>query len=331
MYFFVLREKKEHLKGIKMKKFTLLAALLLFATIGIYAQNADTTVIVNNHEIKINDSGEKIKIKIYELDKGSRTTNEPIYESSYSRKREDGGRIRRFSYSFSNDEVTTKEDNGTTVVKSTSRWFTKELHQPFPNLYFSHLELTDGSFGSFSNMMHQKQSSFEWGMYSPITIFCTNDEHFGIATAFGFSNSYNFFGQDYVLMMNDDGNSEMQPLSVYTNNEYTSTSKSFLRYWSLRVPLTMQAQFKVNRSYLTFSAGAEVEWRIWVRSFARYGGSKHTISSDLDYNAIGLNALFQVGYNGFILFSRFGLTEMFKSNKLNDVYQMSVGIGINFD
>lgn len=313
-----------------MKKFTILAAFMLFATVGILAQSADTTVLINNHEIKINDNENEIRIKIFEVDNGKRVSSEPLYESNYLRKRDESSRRRIFTYSINRDEEFTKEETGTTVVKSRSRWFNHDLNSPFPHFYLSHLEMTDGSFGNFASQMHQRSSSFEWGLYSPATIFCTKDGHFGMATAIGISNSYNFFKHDYVLAMKD-GNSTMMTLSEYTNGEHTSTGKTFMRYWSLRLPLTMQVQFNVNRSPLTFSAGAEFEWRFWVRSFARYDGVKHTISDDLDYKAIGLNAIFQVGYNGIILFSRMGLTEMFNSSNLNDIYQLSVGVGFNFD
>lgn len=311
-----------------MKKFTILAVFILLATVGMLAQSADTTVVINNHEIKINDNENEIKIKVFELNNGKRVSNDPIYESNYLRKPNDNVRRRIFSYT-TKDEEFVKEETSTTVVKSKTRWFNNDLKNPFPNLYFSHLEMTDGAFGTFAQM-HQRSSSFEWGMYSSTTIFCTKDGHFGMATALGISNSYNFFLHDYVLAM-QDGNATMMPLSEYTEGQYTGTGKSFLRYWSLRIPLTMQLQFNVNRSPLTFSAGAEFEWRFGMRSFARYGGAKHKIADDLDYNAIGLNALFQVGYNGVILFTRMGLTEMFNSSNLKDIYQQSVGIGFNFD
>lgn len=311
-----------------MKKFTILAAFMLFATVGMFAQSADTTVFINNHEIKINDNEDEISIKIYELNKGKRVSNDPLYESNYFRKQSNNGRRRVFTYA-TKDEEFVREETNTTVVKTKSRWFNHDLKNPFPHLYFAHLEMTDGSFGTFAQI-HQRSSSFEWGMYSPTTIFCTKDGHFGMATALGFSNSYNFFNHDYVMAM-QDGDATMMTLSDYTEGQHTSTGKSFLRYWSLRIPLSMQLQFNVCRSPLTFSAGAELEWRFWVRSFARYDGAKHKISDDLDYNAIGLNALFQVGYNGIIVFTRMGLTEMFNSHNLKDIYQLSVGIGFNFD
>jgi|GEM_PF-1335119 len=318
-----------------MKRISFLAVLLLFATMGIFAQSADTTVVVNTHEIKIKESENEIEIKIYELKDGTRVSDEPLYESNYSRKRDHDGRTRHFSYSVGKDKEISTEETCIAIVKSKSRWFNNRLQQPLPKLYFAHLEMTDGFFGHSADGMHQRPSSFEWGHYSSTTIFCTKGGHFGMATGLGISNSYNYFSHDVVFKPEGNNSVVFQPLSEYSlengGQEFTHAHRSFLRYWSLRLPLTMQLQFNVNHGYLTFSAGAELEWRFGVRSFARYGGSKHTISKDLDYNPIGLNALFQVGYSSVIVFTRMGVTQMFNNQDIMDIYQLSVGIGWNFD
>lgn len=311
-----------------------LAAAMLFTTVGVFAQEPDTTVIFNNYQYNITDNDESIQIKIYEMKDGKKLSNEALYESNYRKKRNSDGNTSRFSFSKNKDQEFVWEETGTAVFSSTSRWFNNELKQPLPSLYFSHLQMTEGPFGPMAPNMHQRPSSFEWGLYFPTTIFCTKGGHFGMATGLGISNSYNYFSHDWVLAM-VDGNSTFVPLSEYSLEEGPVNNyahRSFLRYWSLRLPLTMQLQFKVNKwDYLSFSAGAELEWRFGMRSFARYGGAKHTISNDLDYNAIGVNALFQVGFNDIIVFGRMGLTEFFNSKNLNDMYQMSIGIGFNFD
>lgn len=317
-----------------MKRITILAAMLLFATIGVKAQSADTTVIMKNHEINISDNENEIKIKIFEMKDGTRVSKEPLYESKYQKKRGEGA-LKRFAYSRGKDELMIMEETDDTKVKSTSRWLNKDLHQALPSLYFAHIEMLDGAFGSFAGDMHQRPSSWEWGIYSPTTIYCTENGRFGFATGWGISNSYNYFQHDWVLAMVDN-NSEFMTLHDYSSEEGHGpvndlAHRTFLRYWSLRIPATMQLQFVINRSYLTFSAGAELEWRIGVRSFARYGGLKHTVSDNLDYNPIGVNAMFQVGYEGVILFARTNLTDFFNSKNLDDKHQLAVGIGFNFD
>lgn len=308
-----------------MKRFTILAAFLLFATIGVMAQSADTTVVINNHEVKIKDNENGIKIKIYDLKDGVRTSDEPVYESNYSKRT---SRSKRFTYSYDGEEFVLRDHGQRDEEKSTGKAY-RELEQALPIFYLSHLEFTDGPFGVISPI-HQRPSSFEWGLYSPTTIFCTKGGHFGMATGLGISNSYNYFQHDYVLAKTDNG-LEMLTLSDYTDGRFTEASKSYLRYWSLRVPLTLQLQWRVGGSPLTVSAGAEVEWRFGMRSFARYDGAKRTITNDLKYNAFGCNALVQVGYAGFIIFGKVGLVDVLSIYNVGSVNQLSVGIGFNFD
>lgn len=308
-----------------MKKLTFLTTLLLLMTVGVFAQKVDTTVVINNHEYCISDDKDDIKINIYGLKDGVRTTKEPIYESRFFKKTVSDGRVHRFSFSTYNDEMEGRE------TEDVSFWFSHELKQPLPSLYFSHLEFSNSD-GTLIDM-HNRPSSFEWGGYSPITILCTKGGHFGVSTGFGISNSYNFLYGDYVMMM-DKGKVKIEELSVYTEGRFEKANKSFLRYWSLRLPVMSQLQWKVGREYLSISAGAELEWRFWMRSFARYDGAKRTISDDLNYRAIGCNALLQIGYGGCIVFGRIGLTELFTLEEQNPVWnacQVSVGIGYNFD
>ena len=80
---------------------------------------------------------------------------------------------------------------------------------------------------------------------------------------------------------------------------------------------------------------APFEWRFGMRSFARYGGAKHTISDNLDYSPVGFNILFSLVFDNAVIFFRSGLTDMMKIKDLNghntNVYQMSLGFGFNFD
>ena len=312
-----------------MRKLTFLTVILLFVTVGVFAQQADTTIVINNHEYNISDNDDKITIEIFGTKDGVRTTKDPIYESVFFKRTTNDGRVRRFTISTYNDNAVEEEQNET---KETKIWFSRKLEQPLPHIYFSHLEFSDGAFGALIDM-HNRPASFEWGHYRPVTIFCTKGGHFGMATGLGISNSYDFFYGDYVMMM-DEGKMKIETLSNYTGGQFDKAKRSYLRYWSLRLPLTAQLQWKLGRDYITLSAGAELEWRFGMRSFARYDGAKRTIANDLNYNAIGCNALFQVGYGGCLVFGRVGLLDMFTLEKQNPVWdacQISIGIGYNFD
>ena len=262
-----------------MKKFTILAALMLLATAGLFAQKSEKTIIIREG----NDGDEKV-----------------------------------------------------TIVE---KIFSCKLHQTLPDLYYGKLNMYNGPFGPEAHVS-LRSSSFEWGAYNQHTIFITKDSHFGMSWGLGISNSYNYFSHDLVLRLDENNKACFQSLWDYSGepdngpqNHYAH--RSFLRYWSLRLPLLMQVQWEINDTPLAIAAGVEAEWRFGVRSFARYGGSKHTITNSLDYNPVGLNALFSIAGDDGVIFARFGLTDFFsvKDNwgDYSNMYQMSIGFGFNFD
>lgn len=227
-------------------------------------------------------------------------------------------------------------DEKVTVVE---KIFTSKLHQTLPDLYYGFLNLNSSSFGPEANVP-LRSSSFEWGTYNQHTIFATKGNHFGMSWGLGISNSYNYFSHDVVLRKDDNGKAYFQLLNAYSSengngpvNNYAH--RSFLRYWSLRLPIMLQVQCDINNTPVALAAGVEAEWRFGVRSFARYGGSKHTVTNSLDYNPVGLNALFSLSAGDFVIFTRFNLNEFFKvkdtKGNYADMYQMTIGIGFNFD
>ena len=262
-----------------MKRFTIFAALMLFATASLFAQKTEKTVIIRESR----DGDEKVTIV------------EKIFKS--------------------------------------------KLQQTLPDLYYGKLNMYSGPFGPEAHIP-LRSSSFEWGTYNQHTIFITKDGHFGMAWGLGISNSYNYFDHDKVLRLDENGKAYYQLLVDYSSengngpvNKYAH--RSFLRYWSLRLPILMQVQWEINDTPLAIAAGVEAEWRFGVRSFARYGGSKHTITNSLDYNPVGLNALFALAADDGVVFVRFGLTDFFSVKDSwgdnSNMYQMAIGFGFNFD
>lgn len=314
-----------------MKKLLFSAAVMLLSVASVFAQGIDTTLVVKNHEIKIYDNENKIDVKVYELKDGVKVSKEPVYESRYNFESNEGERTVTFKMPYRDGRKGMyRGDNETAAHKKSNYKHRRRLAQPLPLLYFSYMNIGDGAFGEKSSAIPQRPVSFEWGMYFPMTIFSTGRTTvFGMATGLGFSNSYNHFDTRYVMKNDVNGDVNILTLEDYTDGRFYDAKKSYLRYWSFRLPLTMQLQWKVGRRPLTVSAGAEVEWRMGMRSFSKYDGEKHLIDKKLSYKPFGCNALFQVGYAGVILFTRFGLTDMFGSDAFN-ANQFTAGIGFNF-
>ena len=229
-------------------------------------------------------------------------------------------------------------DEKVTVIE---KIFSSKLHQTLPDLYYGKLNMYNGPFGPEAHVP-LRSSSFEWGTYNQHTIFITKDSHFGMSWGLGISNSYNYFSHDVVLRKNDEGKAYFQSLNAYSSDPANNAGptnnyahRSFLRYWSLRLPLLMQVQWEINDTPLAIAAGVEAEWRFGVRSFARYGGAKHTITNSLDYNPVGLNALISLAGDDGVIFARFGLTDFFSVTDnwgdYSNMYQMAIGFGFNFD
>lgn len=233
--------------------------------------------------------------------------------------------------------TTNGDDGSVTIVEKVFR--NRNIHDPLPTLYYSYLNMLDGTFGPAANVPI-RSSSFEWGFYFTSPVVHTWNNHFGISTGLGISNAYNFFSHNQVLNLDADRKAFFDPLNHYSGEEghgpiNNYAHRSFLRYWSLRIPVMFQLQWNLANAPVQLAAGAEFEWRFGMRSFARYGGSKHTISDNLDYSPVGFNVLFSLVLDDAVIFFRSGLTDMMKIKDLNgcdtNIYQMSLGFGFNFD
>ena len=232
--------------------------------------------------------------------------------------------------------TTEKTDDGDEMVTIVQRIFhNPKMVDPLPSIYYSYENMFNGTFGPEANIP-LRSSSFEWGLYGVSPVICTKDGHFAISTGLGISNTYNYLTHDMVLAMNQENQLFIEPLITYSSIEGYGPAnnlahRSFIRYWSLRLPVMFELQWKINGTPLAVAAGAELEWRFGMRSFARYGGSKHTITDNLNSNPVGLNVLFSLIMDDTVIFFRSGLTDMFTIKDCGDIYQMSLGFGFNFD
>ncbi len=244
-----------------------------------------------------------------------------------------------FAQSTSKTIIIKENDDSNEKITIVERIFSSKLHQTLPDWYYGALNMNCSTFGPEAQIP-LRSSSFEWGTYNQKTIFCTADNHFGMSWGLGISNSYNFFAHDMVLREDNDGKACFQTLNAYSSEHGNGlvtnyAHRSFLRYWSLRLPVQLHFQCSVNNTPVALAAGIEAEWRFGVRSFARYGGSKHTITKSLDYSPVGFNAVFSASGGNFDIFMRFGLTDFLMvrdmTGDMTDLYQMMIGFGFNFD
>ena len=318
-----------------MKRFILISVLMAFFG-NAFSQEikTDTTFIVNSNKIQVVDGKNGLKIKVYEMTQDGYVSVNPYYES-------------RYEGSFTNDKSESntyiqlpivpsfvKKQN--VVVKETEdnqkQYKIKYFESAFPSIYYSYSQLYDDSFMFESSAFSQRPNSFEWGMYLFDEEICYNKSRtLGLVTALGISNTYNFFnnktvlatdnGTPYIYNFNNGG--EIVPEGM-SNRTYVD--KSYLRYWSLRLPVSLQIQWRLSYKVMALSVGPELEWRFGMRSKVKYDGEKHVVANDINYNPLGVNILTTLKFQDFVIFGRFGLTKMFGST-LNAV-PFNVGFGL---
>ena len=81
----------------------------------------------------------------------------------------------------------------------------------------------------------------------------TWNNHFGISTGLGISNAYNFFSHNQVLNTDPDHLAYFEPLIDYSSVDAhgpanNDAHRSFLRYWSLRLPVMLQLQWNLDNA-----------------------------------------------------------------------------------
>lgn len=212
--------------------------------------------------------------------------------------------------------------NSITEKKQGSAFKSKrKFKEHFPFIYWGATRLTGspsiGITGSYAGIPQNTGKSYEWGMYlfrlfKPITL--NKQRTIAITSSFGFAQTINRLKDDYMFV--SDGNSTD---CIQSKDDY---SKTWLRTWSLRLPVCVEFQIPVKgrESSFFFSVGPEVDYKLSVISRGKLDGKKRTIDNDLDVNRFGLNLLMQIGYGNFGFISRMGLTPIFRQTLPENVY-----------
>ena len=149
----------------------------------------------------------------------------------------------------------------------------------------------------------------------------TRDNHWGLTTTLGLAR--------IVYKLDDNyGFEKIDGITVCRQANDVDYQKSWLRYWAFRLPVSLEWQTKFGSSSRAFIAvGPEVEWRMGVKSRAKYDNKKHTLSDKLNTHPLGMNLLLQAGYGCLGFNARFALTSLFEKNKGPELYPASIGIG----
>lgn len=219
-----------------------------------------------------------------------------------------------FNSNIIRNVVTSPEKEANVVVtdkKTGKRYRIYNFDEHFPLFYFAASRLSDGVNLPLSGIggVSQGNSSYEIGFYLLSENFPINKRNtIALTSAFGFSQTINKLSDSNGFIHASDENGVSG--TYFTKME--TYSRTWLRTWSLRLPVCIEFQIPTerHRKKLFFSVGPEFEYRLSCLSRGKENGKKRNIEKDLDYNKFGINLMMQMGVDNIGLIARVGLTPL---------------------
>lgn len=279
-----------------MKK-SLLFALLLPA-VAMAGEPADTTIIVDDNRIVVNDSAGITSVSVYK-DDGTQLTR--TYETSFA----DGQEVERFY-------VTSP------FIPQTLGKNRKPMESHYPFFFMGYNLLSDGAMGfSGSTALHTRDSkSWEFG-FTLASVAFRLGRNLALTTAMQTTWAYNHFQGNYVLTTTDG-------MSSLVEKEDIKVKKSYISYSIIRVPVMMEW----SRKSFYAGLGASIDMRMSDESKYRANKKTYTETEDINLKPLGLNLEMRMGYGFLMLYGRVGLTPLLKTSSAPKCYSVSFGMGL---
>lgn len=279
-----------------MKK-SLLFALLLPA-VAMAGEPADTTIIVDDNRIVVNDSAGITSVSVYK-DDGTQLTR--TYETSFA----DGQEVERVY-------VTSP------FIPQTLGKNKKPMESHYPFFFMGYNLLADGMAGfSGSTALHTRDSkSWEFG-FTLASVAFSLGRNLALTTAMQTTWAYNHFQGNYVLTTTDGMSSQVE-------KEDIKVKKSYITYSIIRVPVMMEW----SRKSFYAGLGASIDMRMSDESKYRANKKTYTETDDINMKPLGLNLEMRMGYGFLMLYGRVGLTPLLKTSSAPKCYSVSFGMGL---
>lgn len=279
-----------------MKK-SLLFALLLPA-VAMAGEPADTTIIVDDNRIVVNDSAGITSVSVYK-DDGTQLTR--TYETSFT----DGQEVERVY-------VTSP------FIPQTLGKNRKPMESHYPFFFMGYNLLSDGAMGfSGSTALHTRDSkSWEFG-FTLASVAFRLGRNLALTTAMQTTWAYNHFQGNYVLTTTDG-------MSSLVEKEDIKVKKSYISYSIIRVPVMMEW----SRKSFYAGLGASIDMRMSDESKYRANKKTYTETEDINLKPLGLNLEMRMGYGFLMLYGRVGLTPLLKTSSAPKCYSVSFGMGL---
>ncbi len=279
-----------------MRKTLLLAVLMPLAAVA--SEPADTTIIMNNRQIVVNDSAGITRVSVYDND-GTQLTR--TYETSFT----DGQEVERVY-------VTSP------FIPQTLGKNRKPMESHYPFFFMGYNLLSDGAMGfSGSTALHTRDSkSWEFG-FTLASVAFRLGRNLALTTAMQTTWAYNHFQGNYVLTTTDG-------MSSLVEKEDIKVKKSYISYSIIRVPVMMEW----SRKSFYAGLGASIDMRMSDESKYRANKKTYTETDDINMKPLGLNLEMRMGYGFLMLYGRVGLTPLLKTSSAPKCYSVSFGMGL---
>ena len=279
-----------------MRKTLLLAVLMPLAAVA--SEPADTTIIMNNRQIVVNDSAGITSVSVYK-DDGTQLTR--TYETSFA----DGQEVERVY-------VTSP------FIPQTLGKNKKPMESHYPFFFMGYNLLADGMAGfSGSTALHTRDSkSWEFG-FTLASVAFRLGRNLALTTAMQTTWAYNHFQGNYVLTTTDG-------MSSLVEKEDIKVKKSYISYSIIRVPVMMEW----SKGSFYAGAGMSIDMRMSDESKYRANKKTYTEAEDINLKPLGLNLEMRMGYGFLMLYGRVGLTPLLKTSSAPKCYSVSFGMGL---
>lgn len=279
-----------------MRKTLLLAVLMPLAAVA--SEPADTTIIMNNRQIVVNDSAGITRVSVYDND-GTQLTR--TYETSFT----DGQEVERVY-------VTSP------FIPQTLGKNRKPMESHYPFFFMGYNLLSDGAMGfSGSTALHTRDSkSWEFG-FTLASVAFRLGRNLALTTAMQTTWAYNHFQGNYVLTTTDG-------MSSLVEKEDIKVKKSYISYSIIRVPVMMEW----SKGSFYAGAGMSIDMRMSDESKYRANKKTYTETDDINMKPLGLNLEMRMGYGFLMLYGRVGLTPLLKTSSAPKCYSVSFGMGL---
>jgi hypothetical protein len=285
---------------------------------------ADTTVNFNKKVIRIEDYNDQIKVKVY--DKGS--NSEPykqLYEGIFS----DGK-----SY----EKWTVMEEVGLQLPflnkkRESKAWKRNHMEPHYAGFRIGYANITNPAHNdltSIDGMSVKPDQTTEWFINLIEHILPIYHNTLGITTGLGM-NWQTFRLDDNTHFMDVNGLTAIFAAPAGVQYEY---SRLKVVHLTLPVLLEWQPTFGSNHKSF-FSAGVEAGVKTFASSKVKYKDTAGRTIKEVEYkglntNPISLSIMAQAGYDNVSIFAKYGLVNVFQTNRGPEVRAVSLGLMLHF-